>query len=193
MLTRYLQKSMKKQNEHGYTLVELLAVIFILVAVGTIIASIITSVLRSSNKSTNTETVRANGNNAIAQMSRMIAYAQKIENLSDGTNTYTDCVSQLATKHYKSVQIKGFDNGITTFSCENSQVASQSAAGTSFLVDPLSLSASCWFQCSQESAAAPAKIDIFLDLSTKTTAVFAESQATMHFEASVIPRNITNR
>jgi type II secretory pathway pseudopilin PulG len=183
---------MIKPNEHGFTLVELLAVIFILVAVGTIIASIMTSVLRSSNKSTNTEAVRANGNNAISQMSRMIAYAQKIENLSDGASTYTDCVSQSASKHYQSVQIKGFDSGITTFSCANSQVASQSAAGTSFLVDT-ALSANCWFQCSQESAAAPVKIDIFLDLSAKSTAAFAESQAAMHFEASVIPKNNANR
>jgi type II secretory pathway pseudopilin PulG len=253
---------MKQQNEKGYTLVELLAVIFILVTVGTIIASILTSVLRSSNKSTNTETVRANGNYAIAQMSKMITYAQKIEGYSDGSSSYTDCVpkpSQPIGKHYQSVQIKSFDGGITTFSCANSQIASQSstistpvagwtfcatetgqcsftgtanvrygangsyfykiltngtpctngifgdplvgtvkqchyqsASGTSYLVNP-SLSASCYFKCSQESAAAPAKIDIFLDLSAVSTAVFAESQATMHFETSVIARNNTDR
>jgi len=186
---------MKQQNEKGYTLIELLAVIFILVAVGTIIASILTSVLRSSNKSTNTETVRANGNYAIAQMSKMIAYAQKVEGFDDGSSSYTDCVpkpAQPVAKHYQSVQIKSFDSGITTFSCANSQVASQSASGTSYLVDP-SLNASCYFKCAQESAAAPAKIDIFLDLSAVSTAVFAESQATMHFETSVIARNNTTR
>jgi hypothetical protein len=122
----------------------------------------------------------------------MIDYAQKIESINDGVNTYTDCVSQPPSKHYQSLRIKGFDSGITTFSCADAQVASQSAAGTSFLVDT-SLSASCWFQCSQESAGAPVKIDIFLNLSAKATAIFAESQATMHFEASVVPKNNTNR
>jgi prepilin-type N-terminal cleavage/methylation domain-containing protein len=258
---------MKQQNEKGYTLVELLAVISILVVVGTIIASILTSVLRSSNKSTNTETVRANGNYAIAQMSKMITYAQKLEgvsvtgNFSDPTQYQTDCTAQASPPtRYKYIQIKSFDGGITTFSCANSQIASQSSTistpvadwtscatetgqcsftgmanvrygangsyfykiltngtpctngifgdplvgtvkqcyyqpvsgVTNYLVNP-SLSASCYFQCSQESAAAPAKIDIFLDLSAVSTAVFAESQATMHFETSVIARNNTTR
>jgi type II secretory pathway pseudopilin PulG len=186
---------MIKYKKNGYTLVELLAVIFILVAVGTIISSILTSVLRSSNKSTNTEVVRTNGNNAIAQMSRMITYAQKLEGVSDGSGSYTDCVpkpAQPVEKHYQSVQIKGFDSGITTFSCANSQVASQSASGTSYLVDP-SLDASCYFKCAQESAAAPVKIDIFLDLKATSSAVFAESQAVINFETSVVLRNNGNR
>jgi type II secretory pathway pseudopilin PulG len=195
---------MKQQNEKGYTLVELLAVIFILVAVGTIIASILTSVLRSSNKSTNTETVRANGNYAIAQMSRMIAYAQKVEGISIGDpNTYpdqfkTDCVSQTpGTTKYYYLKLKAFDSGTTTFACADSKIASRSGDIVdpnlvTYLVNP-SLIAKCYFQCSQESAAAPAKIDIFLDLSAVSTAVFAESQATMHFETSVIARNNTDR
>ena len=185
---------MKEYKKNGYTLVELLAVIFILVAVGTIISSILTSVLRSSNKSTNTEVVRTNGNNAIAQMSRMITYAQKLEGVSvnNPSQFQTDCVSQPASTQYRYLQIKSFDGGVTTFSCANSQVASQSASGTSYLVDP-SLNASCYFKCAQESAAAPVKIDIFLDLKATSSAVFAESQAVINFETSVVLRNNGNR
>jgi type II secretory pathway pseudopilin PulG len=184
---------MKKQNEKGYTLVELLAVIFILVAVGTIISSILTSVLRSSNKSTNTEMVRTNGNNAISQMSKMITYAEKFEGVKVNSSDQfqTDCTSSPSSTQYHFLQIKSFDGGITTFACDQSKIASQSSL-TVYLADP-SLSASCYFECSQESAAAPAKIDIFLDLSARSTAVFAESQATMHFETSVVTRNNTDR
>jgi type II secretory pathway pseudopilin PulG len=191
---------MIKYKKNGYTLVELLAVIFILVAVGTIISSILTSVLRSSNKSTNTEVVRTNGNNAIAQMSRMITYAQKLEGVSVDGISYSDCtVSSVGATTptptpviYGYLRIKSFDGGVTTFSCANSQVASQSASGTSYLVDP-SLNASCYFNCAQESAAAPVKIDIFLDLKATSSAVFAESQAVINFETSVVLRNNGNR
>jgi type II secretory pathway pseudopilin PulG len=197
---------MKKYPKNGYTLIELLAVIFVLVTVGTIIASILTSVLRDSNKSATTENVRANGDSAIAQMSRMITYAQKLEGIScDGTQFYTDCtsqptpdtsdcaLSQSGLTHYNYLQIKSFDGGITTFACANSQIASQSSTGTlDYLVDP-TMDATCYFNCSQESAAAPAKIDIFLDLKAMSSANFSESQAEIPFETSVVIRNSGNR
>lgn len=209
---------MKKKNKNGYTLIELLAVIMVLVAVGTVIASILTSVLRSSNKSANTEVVRSNGNSAIAQMSKMIEYAKKWEGVStDGINYQTDCapiftqpvptVAGLPTPTntptptpapFTYLRIKAFDDGVTTFVCANSKLASQSAAvapvdacplgSCSYLVDP-SLNTTCYFNCSQESAAAPAKIDIFLDLKAQSSSVFSEGQADIPFETSVIIRN----
>ncbi len=205
---------MIRNNKNGYTLVELLAVIVVLVAVGTIIAAILTSVLRSSNKSASTESVRRNGNYAITQMSKMITYAQKLEGVSlAGSYYYTDCVPQPtrpASWRYKYLQIKSFDGGITTFFCDDSTstIASQSStmplqslpdpppAGTlDYLVDP-TLVASCYFNCTQENAAAPAKIDIFLNLSVKTSTNFSESQAGTNgidFETSVIIRNSGSR
>jgi len=184
---------MIKNKKQGYTMVELLAVIIILVTVGTIISAILTSVLRSSNKSANTEIVRRNGNYAITQMSRMITYAQKLEGVSfDGSQYYTDSVSQSTSSRYNYLQIKSFDGGITTFACNDSKIASLSASGTSYLADP-ALNATCYFNCTQASAAAPAKIDIFLDLSVGSSTNFAESQAEIPFETSVIIRNSGSR
>jgi type II secretory pathway pseudopilin PulG len=190
---------MKKQNRNGYTLVELLAVIIILITVGAIISAILTSVLRSSNKSANTESVRRNGNYAITQMSRMISYAQKLEgvsvsgNFNDPTQYQTDCVSQVPPlTQYKYLKIQSFDRGITTFVCNDSKISSQSASGINYLVDP-SLTAACYFNCVQESAAAPAKIDIFLNLSVRNSANFSESQAEIPFETSVIIKNSGSR
>jgi type II secretory pathway pseudopilin PulG len=204
---------MKNKTKNGYTLIELLAVIIILVAVGSIVTSILTSVLRASNKSTTLEEVRSNGNNAIAQMSKMITYAQKLDGVScDGTTYYSDCVSQPALgctsasglTQYHYLQIKSFDGGTTTFACSDSKIASQSSAiapggdpcpigsNCSSLVDP-SLTAACYFNCSQESAAAPAKIDIFLDLKARSNTIFSESQAELPFETSVVIRNSGDR
>jgi type II secretory pathway pseudopilin PulG len=185
---------MINNKNKGYTLVELLAVIIILVTVGTIISAILASVLRSSNKSVNTESVRRNGNYAITQMSKMITYAQKLEGVSlDGSQYYTDCVSQTPPlTQYKYLQIKSFDGGITTFACNDSKIASQSALETNYLVDPV-LNAVCYFNCTQESAAAPAKIDIFLNLSVQNSTNFSEGQAEIPFETSVIIRNSGGR
>jgi type II secretory pathway pseudopilin PulG len=198
---------MRKYKKNGYTLVELLVVIIVLVTVGVIISSILTSVLRSSNKSTNTENVRKNGNYAISQMSKMITYAQKLEGVSvDGSKYYPDCVSLPVSKHYNYLQIKSFDEGITTFVCAESKLASQSAAvppgdpcpsslpvgSCSYLIDP-TMDATCYFTCSQESAAAPVKIDILLDLKAKAVNIFSESQAEIPFETSVVVRNSGNR
>ncbi len=185
---------MKKNHQTGYTLVELLAVIIILVAVGSIISSILVSVLRSSNKSTVTDLVRANGNNAMTQMSKMITYAQRLEGISiNGSTYYADCTSLSSSTKYHYLQVKAFDGGITTFACANSQVASKSASGTvNYLVDP-NMYATCYFNCSQESAAAPAQIDIFLDLKATSSAIFSEAQADIPFETSVTIVNSGNR
>jgi type II secretory pathway pseudopilin PulG len=185
---------MKINNQTGYTLVELLTVIIILVAVGSIISSVLVSVLRSSNKSSVTDVVRTNGNNAMAQMSKMITYAQKLEGISvDGSKYYADCTSLSSTTKYYYLRIKGFDSGVTTFACANSQIASKSASGAiSYLVDP-KLYATCYFNCSQESAAAPARIDIFLDLKAASSTTFSENQADIPFETSVTVVNSGNR
>ena len=211
---------MKKNKQNGYTLVELLAVIIILVAVGGIITSILTAVLRSGNKSTTMENVRRNGDNAIAQMSRMITYAQNFEGISvvDPSTLapgqlQTDCIPQVGSSltptpiptptQYRYLEIKSWDGGITTFACNDytNTIASMSsteivntthpnqacpAQGCIYLVDP-SIATNCYFNCTQASAAAPVKIDIFLDATSK--GVFSESQATMHFETSVVIRN----
>jgi len=185
---------MKKDSKNGYTLVELLAVIFVLVAVGTIISSIITSVLRASNKSTNMEVVRRNGNSAIAQMSKMISYAQSFNGVYDEiSHQWTDCVGASSTKKYYNVKITSFDYDTTTFTCADSKIASESSEGSIiYLVDP-SLNVACYFNCAQESAAAPAKIDIFLDIKATSSAIFSESQAEIPFETSVVIRNSANR
>jgi type II secretory pathway pseudopilin PulG len=195
---------MKINNKNGYTLVELLAVMIVLIAVGTIVSSILVSVLRSSNKSAATENVRKNGNYAISQMSRMITYAQKLEGVSvSGSQYYPDCLSLPASTHYNYLQIKSFDGGITTFYCADSKIASQSSAIAlqsptgilNYLIDP-NIYADChlnYFICSQQSAAAPIKIDIFLDLKATSSAVFSESQAEIPFETSVVIRNSANR
>jgi prepilin-type N-terminal cleavage/methylation domain-containing protein len=211
---------MKKNKQNGYTLIELLAVIIILVVVGGIITSILTAVLRSGNKSTTMENVRRNGDSAMAQMSRMITYAQNFEGISvnDPSNLapgqlQTNCVPQVGSSliptpiptptQYRYLVIKSWDDGITTFVCNDNDYTIASISSTevvdtthpnqscpaqdcTYLMDT-SIKTDCYFTCTQESAAAPVKIDIVLDATS--SGVFSENQAAMHFETSIVIRN----
>lgn len=187
-----------KKNRNGFTIVELLAVIIILVTVGTIIVAILTSTTRAGNKSATTENVRRNGNFAIEQMFKMITYAMSFQGVSLDGVTYNNCVPPSVgpltptptPTQYKYLKISSFDEGQTTFHCNdsNSTIASISAAGIFYLVDP-SMVTSCYFICYQETETAAPRIDIYLDLKAKSQSLFSESQAEIPFQTSVTMRN----
>jgi len=186
-----------KKLQVGYTLIELLTVMIILVTVGTIIISILVSSLRSGNKSATTNDIRQNGSNAIAQVSKMITYAYSFDGVNDGNAWYTDCLSSTlgAVNKFYSVRISSFDedqNGNhlqTTFNCSDMVLSSQSASMTTPLVNP-DTSATCWFTCSQNSLVTPPTIGIDLTLQKKATGtLLPESQAVIHFQTSVTMRN----
>jgi type II secretory pathway pseudopilin PulG len=189
-----------KKLQAGYTLIELLAVMIILMAVGTIITSILVITLRSGNKSTTTNDIRQNGNYAMAQMSKMIAYAYSFDGLSaDGHQQtwYDNCVipyvgsntptPSLPSKYY-SVKITSPDQFQTIFNCDitNNVLSSNSAALVNSDTD-----ATCWFTCSQSSLTSAPTIGIDLTLKKRTTGLpfLPEAQTAIHFQTSVTVRN----
>jgi|SRR3989344_3429504 len=182
-------------SNKGYTLIELLAVIIILVAVGTIITSILVSSLRGGNRSNTVNEVRQNGNHMLSQMSKMIAYAKSFDGVSiDGVNYVKDCVVTIpppptptpTPASYSYVKITSFDGGQTVFSCGNGTIASN---GASFInTTNLSVS-SCSFSCNQTNFLSAPTIDINFTLSKINSGFFLENQTTIPFETSVTPRN----
>src|SRR5258708_2486765 len=118
-------------NEFGYTLLELLAVMIVMAAIGLIVSTILVSTLRGSNKTNTINTVRENGNYTILQMSKMIEFAQSFGGVSTDNITYSSTCSSPST-HYSFVKIMSFDNAQTIFSCNMSAnpktIASNSAS-----------------------------------------------------------------
>jgi prepilin-type N-terminal cleavage/methylation domain-containing protein len=186
--------------ESGYTLIELLAVITIVVVVGVIVAGILISSLRGGSKSNVLDNVRQNGNYAVTQMSKMIIYAQSFNGVSnDGGNSYiTDCTINTPNSPlpsptsapvpilYQYVKITSFDGGQTIFSCSNSTIASNGAS----LIDTSTVSLTyCAFTCIQGDLSQAPTIGINLTLTQNTTSSFAEKQATIPFQTSVTLRN----
>ena len=86
-------KSLIKNN--GFTLVELLVVIFILAIVGTVAFGIITGTLRGANKTGSINNIRQNGNYVIGQMTKMISYLEFEGVSTDGTNFDKTCITPI--------------------------------------------------------------------------------------------------
>jgi prepilin-type N-terminal cleavage/methylation domain-containing protein len=179
-----------KKLQSGYTLIELLTVMVVLVVVGMIITSILVSTLRSGDKSTTTNYIRQSGNYAIAQMSKMIAYAKSFNGVYDETNkVWTDCVSS-AGKTYHQVRITAFDGGQTIFKCDTT--ANVLSSNSANLINPLDTSAVCSFTCSQNDASTSPSISVDLVLKKLTPAgivLLPESQTTIDFQTSITLRN----
>jgi prepilin-type N-terminal cleavage/methylation domain-containing protein len=182
-----------KKLQSGYTLIELLAVMIILVAVGTIITSILVSTLRSGDKSTTTNDIRQTGNYAIAQMSKMIAYAKSFDGVSiDGTTFVDNCVPP-SSQNYISVKISSFDGGQTTFRCTKDGIYGVLSSNSATLIDTGTIDATtCYFTCSQNNISTSPTIDINLTLQRKHASTFTllpEAQTVIDFQTSVTLRN----
>jgi type II secretory pathway pseudopilin PulG len=197
----------KQKSESGYTLIELLAVIIVLMTVGTIITVILISALRGGDRSATVNNVRQSGDYAISQMSKMITYARSFDGISDGTSWYANCVSPSVgagtptpvPPNYSALKVTSFDGGQTTFFCDNTNqaIASQSgSASPTYLTDTSTTvvtAGSCYFTCKQSSESAPPTINIYFDLNSKPSGSgitpFVEKRSSIHFEITVTMRN----
>ena len=193
---------MKKiKNIKGFTLMELLVVIAIMGAVGAIAVGIFSGTLRGGNKAKTLNSVRQDGNYAINQMAKMIAYGEKFEGVSADIPLagaiFSDACPYSATPvSYKHIKIKQHNNsGSVIFSCDlaNLTIASNGAS----LLEPnvrlhrnVDGTIECNFYCQRTSASVSPTINIVFKLSALTQAGnFSESNASVVFETSVKPRN----
>lgn len=191
---------MKKfQNSEGFTLIELIVVIVVLIAVGTVITGILVSALRGSNKSKAINNLETNGNYATAQISKISRFAKYFDGVStDGVNYATNCAqptpATTATPtptpaSYKYVKVRAYEGGTIVFACEASTISSNGAS----LLDTNTVSlTSCSFSCSQSSPSDYPSIGIQFTLSQyrPTTALnFVENSASATFQTTVSFRN----
>lgn len=172
----------------GFTLVELLAVIFVFVAVGSIIAAIITSTLRGNNKTNVVNSTTINGNYAITQIAKSIRGATTLlvpypcGNLSSPTST-------------SSVSLRFPDGSVSVYSCLDTNNKPSITSNSAALIDTNTVSvAKCNFTCAQANSSDSPIIGIDFSLKSNTTSNFVEQQASLssgiEFQTSVVARNI---
>lgn len=190
-----------KNSSEGYTLVELLAVMVVMVAVGIIVAAILVSSLRGTNKTDVINNIRQSGSYPITQMSKMIEFAKEFKGVSvDGISYITDCTLLPPSPppavtpvpiQYKYIKITTFDDSDIIFSCQGNPptVASNGAS----LVDENQVKVdSCWFNCSQNYVTQPPIIGIHFTLTKNASSNFSEQTVSIPFETSVTMRNTNN-
>lgn len=207
----------------GFTLIELLVVMAVILSIGGILTSIIFSTLRGTGKTTTLISVRSNGEYAISQIVKTIRNARSfngVSSSSDFTSPSTSCVGTTvgagtptpAPTTYQSVEVTGFDNGITVLSCcmttsngDIPTIASTSAATApippSSLCDNTSNSSllntgeirltSCSFTCSQASSNDYPTIGISFSLSqfASNSSINEQTVPPINFQTSVTMRN----
>lgn len=173
--------------ESGFTLIEILAVIFVLSTIGVLVGAIVTSSFRGTNKTNTITTVRQNGFYAITQMTKMIQNARKLDNPS--------CVplpSPAPISSYQAITITSADGGQITFTCDTTGSSPTIFSNSASLLDTSAVSVnSCSFTCSQASVGDPPIIGISFELRQKREDSFFEQSASIPFQTSVVMRNVS--
>ncbi len=183
-----------KKNK-GFTLLELLVVMVVLISTGIVIGGILFSSLRGVTKTNTLTAVRENGDFAISQIVKMIRNAKEFKGVStDGETFFNDCSVGGVPKYYH-IKITSPDGGETTFSCEFATISSKSASFSNIsLIDTRAVVVkqdSCFFTCSQESLTETPTIGIRFSLQQEESInVFqGERTAAIDFQTSVTMRN----
>ncbi len=191
---------MKNRNEFGYTLIELLAVLTLIVAVGSIVLAIILSSLKATNRSNALATLTQNGNYALSKVSMTIQYACPFSGVSsNGLPPFdNDCTKSPPGSQYSAVQVKLFDDSVITYACSPPPPASPTSitaqTNSDQAVDLINTdiieTSACYFTCSQANRTDSPSIGIVFDLRYKVVSDLTEGSTTVPFRTTVTMRNI---
>lgn len=203
-----LMKIVNKQE--GYTIIELLAVISILVVMSGIIVSILYSTLRGSSKTKITSEVTQNGSYVLSVVNKTINDSRSVTmigalNVGDviNTNDVQDCKNKLTSTN--SITLKRLDGTKTRFACGNVGVDGSNIYAITINTDPSGVGAerplinansvaveenSCSFTCDQSSGDLYAYPIVGVKFKLKDKgATVAESQGSQVFQTSVSLNN----
>lgn len=171
-----------KKLQKGFSLIEVLVGIAIIITATTVVLSLIISTFRISNKTTTESVIRQNGNYSINQVTRMIQFADGFlgRRTSGGfnvlCNTVTESVTELHIKYQDSnIIIACGSTGVT--------IAGESSIDTK-KVDVVS----CNLTCTQ-NAADPPLIGIEFQLDSAGGNNVAERNSSQTFSTTVQMRN----
>lgn len=169
------------RNKKGFTLVEILVTSGIFIIITTIIVSILFIILRGAKKSDSIVIVRQNGEQAMAQMVRIMRFAKSLDYPATCDGTQKDHISVTAV-----------DLSQTTFTCPSAPAPTPNFIdlnSTKLTNDAAVVVDSCSFVCTQQAGNSPI-IGISFTLSKKNLSGLPEENSRIPFKSSVTLRNI---
>lgn len=189
---RFLDRSLP-----GFTLVELLVGLLLILTIGTIVFSIFTATLRGTNKSLSLNALRQSGSTAMDQISRGIRNAREFNGVSlNGVDTFSEyCLvpdGQTEPTQYKAVMVTTFDDEEVVYRCPINQEQGMYENFTPLMdtetvvVNPQS---ACFFTCIQSTTAGVPTIGIHFVLTPKIQTGSADTESRLEFDTRVSPRN----
>lgn len=191
MLYRFITNMKSKKNILGFTLIEILVGISIIITASTIVIAILVSSFRTSSKTTASDIVRQNGNNAITQLSKMIQFSDGFRGVSvDSTEYIESCVASGSQPYYYLKILIGNEEKI--ISCNNSKGI---LINGEYLFDQKRVSlvsGSCKFSCSQKNLKETPVIGIDFSLMSSlsdSSSTLPEKNTVINFKTSVKMRN----
>lgn len=180
----------RAQASKGYTLLELIVVMVLLIVVGSLIVGILSSTIRGSAKSKITNDLGQNGNYVLSIISDIILNSQNFDSITDFTSTtHTSCTPSGISG--QSITVTGFDGGTTILSCYADTISSNSASllDTSRVrLDPIP--DLCKFTCVQADEYTPPRIDVTFTL-VSANGNSSDTQGSATFKTSLSLRNIS--
>ena len=186
-MSNNLKQKTKSSKLFGFTLIEILVAMAIIITSTTIVVAILVSSFRGISKANISEEVRQNGNSAITRMSRILQFADSFQGASTDnfvSSNDTDCTLG-QDKNYQFIRVKS-GGLIKTLSCQNLSLDSSSLIDlTKVTVVPNS----CKFTCLQDSRNVAPVIGISFSLSDAGGSV-PEKKASISFSTSVRMRNL---
>jgi len=159
-------------KKKGFTLIELLVVISLTGVVGIMVVNLFLINLRASTKTKMLTSVKQNGDFAILAMERIIRNSQEIITCSDD-----------------SIQIKGIDDGETTFKLSSNRVASESASIAYLTSTDFEVKNGTWSVNCQEMSGKPTVVEVNFTLKQVGAVSGKEFEVEIPFSLKVSTRN----
>lgn len=184
------------KSSRGYTLIELLAVIIVLSAVGLVIGAIIISAFRGTTKTNAVGELRQEGNNRLSELSKMVEFSQSFDGVStDGINYSPNCLTEDPDNptQYKYLKVTDFTNAELILSCSidpdtnNPTIASN---GASLITSDSIAVTLCYFTCTQDYLAEPPIIGLYFDLEKTVGTGVSDQNYSASFETNIVMRNL---
>ncbi len=185
-----------KNSQAGFTIIEMLTVMFVFAVVSSIAGAILVSSLRTSTKTNALANVRNNGTFVISQMSKTIRFARNI-------TVPFPCIDISPTPFpiaTSSMTITNADGGVITYQCNGptDTPANTITSNGASLMDTSTVSVaanSCSFTCSQSTTSDYPLIGINFSLNALAPSgnKFQENLASgsaIQFTTSILMRNI---
>lgn len=175
-----------KINNKGFTLVEILISVAIVITSATIVVAIITASFRGSTQTNINEDLRLEGNSALSQVGKMIQFADGFVGVVDGTNTeYSNCVTNDEDASYTEVKLL-IDGEVTTISCKDDTVRIND---NPLFESSKAVVENCAVRCSQTDTTDSPTIGVEFDLSRNDSSLI-EQRSSMRFEKNIKMRNL---